>query len=67
MSQSRPPCARENGCVFASLFWPQVAVRMWRTKIDDARCSHAFTSSLRMLPLSGAGSLSTDAEGSPPG
>ena len=66
-SQSRPPCARENGCVFASLFWPHVAVRMWTTKMDDARWSHAFTISLRMLPFSGAGSFRTDADGSPPG
>ena len=64
---SRPPQPRTKGCVFASVFGPHVAVRTWRTKSDDSRCSHAFTSSPRMLPRAGAGSLRTDAEGSPAG
>ena len=66
-SQSRPPYARQKGWVLASLMLPQVAVRMCKTKIDDSRCSQALTSSLRMDPCGGAGSLSTEAEGSPPG
>ncbi len=66
-SQSRPAKLWLKGWVLASLMLPQVACRMWRTKIDDSRCSHALISSPRMLPCGGAGSLSTDAEGSPPG
>ena len=61
------PQLRLNGCVLASLTLPHVAVRMCSTSSDDSRCSHAFTSSLRMLPCGGAGSLSTEALGSPPG
>ena len=62
---SRPPQPRTKGCVFASVFDPQMAVRMWSTNSDDSRCSQALTSSPRMLPRDGAGSLRTDAEGSP--
>jgi hypothetical protein len=66
-SQSRRPQAREKGWVLASDGAPQVALRMCTTKSEDSRCSQAFTSSERIDPTGGAGSLSTVAEGSPPG
>src|SRR5579872_3494980 len=64
---SRPPQLRTKGCVLASVLGPHVALRTCKTKRDDSRCSHAFTSSPRMLPRGGDGSLSTEAEGSPAG
>ncbi len=66
-SQSRRPQARRKGWVLASEMAPQVARRTWSRKMEDSRCSQAFTSSERIEPLGGAGSLSTDAAGSPPG
>jgi hypothetical protein len=66
-SQSRPPQERWKGWVLASLMAPQVAERMWTTNREVSRCSQARMSSERMEPWGGAGSLSTEAEGSPPG
>ena len=65
--QSRRANGRWNGCVFAAVMLPQVAVRMWSTKSEDSRCSHARINSLLMLPGDGAGSFNTAAAGSPPG
>ena len=67
ITHSRRPQARWNGCVFASVNAPHMAVRMWTRKIDDSRRSHADTSALRIDPWGGAASLSTSAAGSPSG
>ena len=53
--------------IFDRSWYNRAGVERVSTKSDDSRCSQALTSSLRMLPCGGAGSLSTDAEGSPPG
>ncbi len=66
-SHSRPPQARANGWVFASVSAPQRAVRRWSTKVDDSLWSARRTSSDCGLPWMGAASLCTVTDCSPGG